>query len=172
MTPTPTGSDPTSLQAAQANQLASSEYQIAFLNKDLQTRFEAAWDTYKQGIETHMYLPPERRTPPAVPKAWVLSAPNEYGFQFYGLGTQPVVPAPSALTYVGPDTPDGPSPLTPVLTPNTTDVGPPENVPGWYHVGPQDTRPTGFVVQVPGPNGLLKLQKVGTPWGSYYEVIG
>ena len=147
--------DATSLVAAQANQLASSKIMVAQLNENLKVIYLGAFNNWKGNVEAGR-IP--NTDPPKPPKAYVVSKPDAYGFQWPVLGTDPVCdmpPIPEDRLTPRPKAPD-----------NNIDVG--HHISGaWFSVGPDDTFPSGMTTPpIPDATGALHTyQKFGAPVG-------
>ena len=149
-------SDPTSLGAAQANQLQSSTIMVAQQNSNLKFIYLTAFNNWKLSVDAG-------RAPatgwPMPPDGYVVSAPDAMGFQWPVIGNMPVCavpPIPVDHTQI------------PVMVPNTIDIGP--SIGGqWYGVGPRDTEVSGFVTP---PNAVSEggvmgsFEKFGAPVGA------
>lgn len=106
----PAAIDPTSLGAAQANQLAASTADAADLNADEITKYNGACRDAALTISSGH---PENAIWPAVPMAWVVAAPDPQGFAYPVQSTTPVCAAiapPASATQV-----PIPAPGTPVI---------------------------------------------------------
>src|ERR1051326_891387 len=103
--------DPTSLAAAQANQLASSTVMVEQLNDNLKAIYLTAFNNWKISVAAGGTPNP---TPPQPPKAYLISSPDAAGFQWPVLGAGSVCDMP-------------PVPVdhftVPVKVPNTIDIG-------------------------------------------------
>jgi hypothetical protein len=146
--------DPTSLEAAIANQLAASTGQVAWLNADLKSRYLSKFHDYVLNVESGQR---DNSNPPVPPNAWELTPPTAAGFVFYQIGKTPVCdmpPIPNNHIYVDPAT----------RPQNVIDIG--KQLLGggkWYSVGPVDTFPLGMTTP-PQPDGHT-YQKFGAPVG-------
>jgi hypothetical protein len=147
--------DATSLAAAQANQLASTTIMVAHLNDNLKTIYLTAFNNWKISVDAGR-LP--NTNPPQPPAGYVISAPDQNGFQWPEVGSTPVCDVPPI--------PD--DHFTPVeKVPNTIDIG--KNIGGkWFSVGPHDTFPCGSTTPpIPDDSGVLHTyEKYGAPVGA------
>ena len=127
-TPIDLSPDATSLAAAQANQLASSQQMAAQQNANLKAIYLTAFSNWCLNVNAGR-IP--NTNPPQPPTQYVVGSPDHDGFQW------PVVdPAGAAVCAMPPIPPDQSTPVT--LTPNTVDVG--HWITGnWYSPGPQNT---------------------------------
>lgn len=150
-----TAVDPTSLSAAQANQLASSTIMVRQLNENLKSIYLTAFSNWSINVNAGR-IP--NTDPPQPPLGYTVGAPDKNGFQWPELGTDPVCDMP-------PLPEDHFTPVTKI--PNTIDIG--HNIGGkWFSVGPHDTFPAGQVTPpIPDASGAVHTyEKYGAPVGA------
>lgn len=152
---TPLSADATSLGAAQANQLASSQIMVQQLNGNLKTIYLTAFNNWKISVDAGR-IP--NTNPPQPPMGYVVSGPDAHGFQWPVVGTTPVCdmpPIPADETNSAPK------------VPNTINVGP--SIGGkWFSVGPGDTFAAGMTTPpIPDASGALHTyEKYAAPVGA------
>lgn len=152
--------DATSLVAAQANQLASSNIMVSQLNGNLKTIYLTAFNNWKISVEAGR-IP--NTNPPKPPKGYVVSAPDAHGFQWPVIGNDPVCDMPS----IPEDHSLSQAEIRASLTPNTIDVG--KNIGGkWFSVGAKDTfAPGATTPPIPDAAGALHTyEKYAAPVGA------
>jgi len=153
--PSPLSADATSLGAAQANQLASTQIMVQQLNNNLKTIYLTAFNNWKISVDAGRIA---NTNPPQPPKAYVVSPPDAHGFQWPVVGTAPVCDVPPI-----PD--DHFTKTTPA--PNTIDIG--HNIGGkWFAVGPNDSFTPGMTTPpIPDVAGTLHTyEKYAAPVGA------
>jgi hypothetical protein len=152
----------TTLTFAQQSILASSTYQVAFLNADLQKRYDMAVTDYNANMQSGTSKVAPRI--PVAPLAWQLAPADANGFVFYQYGPGVITSSiPLATVNLGTLKP-------PVSAPNTIDICAETSSKGWFQACDDDTVPSGLTV--PGPNAGMYL-KWGTPFrkqGIYQRV--
>ncbi len=159
----------TDSETAKFNQLQASMWAVQQNNANDQFIYDGKIRNYNLNLDSgqQRVTPP----PPVAPFKWVLAAPDANGYVFYERSKTERLTSPiPVLTF----NPADPPKLD--LQPDVTDIGtaiPGDGNKGWYYVGRFDTRPVGFTVTMPGPDGNpVKFQKWGSPWGYKYEVVG
>ncbi len=159
---TPVILDPaaTTLEAAQANVLASAKLQCEFRNNDLKTLYLTAFNNWKMSVDAGRI---DTSNPPQPPNAFVVKADSD-GWAYVTSGDQPVCAMPPL-----PEDLFTPKPAPP---PMTIDIG--HSADGgngvWFTVGPNDSYPVGKKTP-PMEDGHVYL-RVGTAVGKgWYERI-
>jgi hypothetical protein len=154
--PTTPSADLTTLEAAQANILASSTELVKRLNADLKTRYLSGFADYVANMTSGGFVPEDRRTPPKPPNAWELAPPDKDGFVWYQIGTTPVCDMPPVPTYNA----GNPQPNT---VPNMILIGKQNGNTKWYTALKGDTFPSGMTTP-PQADGHT-YEKFGAPVG-------
>jgi|GEM_PF-4951674 len=167
--PTPVGgtieNPGTSRGDATQNLQANAEYMCAQLNAKLVAALDARDESYNIMLRSGSF--PKLGPPPVGDRSWVVvpadgSPDGMPGYDQVGppvISTIEILKGNNAL--VGKQN----------ATPDVTDIGI-EFSPGWFNVGPTDSRPNGFEVTLPGPKGnIITLRKMIVPWGGKYEQV-
>jgi hypothetical protein len=146
----------TSIEAARANILTSSQAQVARMNDNLKIVYQFAFDGWKTSVDAGRI---DNSNPPVPPAGYHLAKPDANGFVWPELGTDPVCEMPAIPE----------NRLNPPQPPaGTIDVGA-DLGNGWYATGDHDRVKSGTVITL--PNGL-KLQKVGFILGNgWYQKV-
>jgi hypothetical protein len=146
----------TTIEAARANVLASSQAHVESLNEDLKKIYQAAFDGWKYSVDAGRI---DNTNPPKPPASYRLAKPDSNGFVWPEQGTEPVCEMP----------PIPENRLHPPQPPaGTIDVGA-DLGGGWYATGEHDRVKSGTVITL--PNGL-KLRKVGFCMGNgWYQQV-
>lgn len=132
---------------AAANQFAQLQRMVAKLNDTAVAQYRALVAGYQFSVTARRVVPFKLPDPPA---------------KYVILGGDIVLsnePACEVIPIVYPD---------PAPVPGTIDVGAQLNA-GWYAAGPRDRVAAGTVITL--PNGV-KLSKVASPFGGWYQVVG
>ncbi len=137
----------TSLKAAQANVLRSSQAQMEHLNEQLLALYLGRFANWKISVDAGKI---DNRNPPKPPAAYVLETTSE-GFAFPALGEEPVCAMPAIP-------PDRTQPQVLTITTGNARV---QNVP------PGDHYPVGFEVTAPDGVRWRKMASQ-TPFGLAY----
>lgn len=156
----PSATDPTSIESARANILASSTAQVARLNATRKSIYLSKFHDWQLNVESGRI---DNTNPPQPPVAWELAPPDENGFVFYQESANTPVcdmpPLPGNFTK--PIARRGDESKPPVV-----DIGGPNGF-GNFLVGPNDTMPFGAMVTQAG----VTYRKGSSLRGMFYEVV-
>jgi hypothetical protein len=157
--------DATTLEAAQANVLASAKLQCDFRNNDLKTLYLTAFNNWKISVDAGRI---DTSNPPQPPNAFVVKTDKD-GWAYVSEGDQPVCEMPPL--------PEDRVTPKPAPAPMTIDIG--HSADGgagvWFTVGPNDSWPVGKTtppMEVAGVDGVHTYLRVGTAVGKgWYERV-
>ncbi len=155
-------SDPVAIANLQVTNYVAQE------NSQRKARYLTKYASYVSNMASGQPIPESRRVAPVPEMAQTLSAPDVQGYIRAVESNIPVVPQQQDVFYHGITIAE----QNAAKAPDVTDIGK-QFAPGWFQAGPNDTRPGGFKVTIPGPDGnMITLQKLTTPWGNKYEQVG
>ena len=168
-TPVNPSADLTTLEAAQANMLASTKAQCALLNDNLKFIYMGAFNSWKANVDAGRI---DNTNPPQPPKSYI---PVEAPLDAEGLGQSgwffPEQQGPPVCDL--PALPESQLTPKPALDGSVTVVGPQAGCSSFYSCPAQDTNKPGTVKQIPFPDGTVhKLVLLGTPFGRIWEDEG